>query len=447
MGKIVRNYMLLLIVSILFGASLMLFTYSLPLDKVYEHIEESRSIYESDRTNWFGNSQFAVLDLYTEQLMLNISIFRPYESLIDNSVLNAYFVSQNDSDNSFLKILDETDISKSGAVVSYERYWHGYLVFLIPALELINVGEIKSVLLIVQLIMFSLVVYGLSKYDLRYVFAFAASAIIINPAMTSLCFQYADIYMISMFFMICVLYGDGWLSQGNRYIYFWAIEGVVVAFVDFFTYPLVALGIPLLTLMIIRNNGFKDNCKKVIQYSLSWGIAYIVMWFGKFFEVELFTDVPMIEKGISQIVYRTVGDATESGIENDSYAATLRAMGRIIKEPPMLLNLLLMIVGIIFISIIIRKKRKESKSLIQKSVMKELALKELLPVCFISMWPFVYFLVVKNHSVVHPWIEYRELAITVYGVGIILIKAISMKIGNNILQNDDILDNSVSEKN
>ncbi len=47
-----------------------------------------------------------------------------------------------------------------------------------------------------------------------------------------------------------------------------------------------------------------------------------------------------------------------------------------------------------------------------------------IPVLVIGILPFVYYFVVRNHTAIHPWLEYRELAVTVFSVGVCGIKLI-----------------------
>lgn len=413
MRKVVLKLSLLIAISIALGTVLMVAVYSLPLEKVYEHMEESRDFYENGPVKLFGTAQYAVFDYTTEQYMLNNAIFRPYDRVIDNALINPHFQSNDVSVKyHFLCLLDGVDHSKAGKIVPYDRYWHGYLLYLVPALELVNVSEVKMILLIVEFILFSFVIIGLGKIDISYSFAFLISALFINPVMTAMCLQYADIYIISMFFTCMVLFADKWLANNNRYVLLFAINGIMVSYFDFFTYPLVALGFPLIALLLVQHNDNKCSFRKILQYSCSWGIAYIAMWAGKFAVAELFTDRDVFKEAINQVIFRTVGDASSVGIANDSYAATLRAMGRIVTEPPMLLLLLLLGVGVCLLSLFEKKK-------IRNGNFKDGFVVNL-PFLFITILPFIYYLVVKNHSVVHPWIEYRELALSVFGVGIII---------------------------
>lgn len=40
----------------------------------------------------------------------------------------------------------------------------------------------------------------------------------------------------------------------------------------------------------------------------------------------------------------------------------------------------------------------------------------IVPISFVGLYPFFWFFAVRNHSIVHIWISYRELAITAFAV-------------------------------
>ncbi len=53
-------------------------------------------------------------------------------------------------------------------------------------------------------------------------------------------------------------------------------------------------------------------------------------------------------------------------------------------------------------------------------------LKRMVPVALVDLSPFLWFLVVKNHTIVHPHLEFRGLAVTVWA-GLIVVAGMMEK--------------------
>lgn len=123
-------------ISIIICTFLMLLLYSMPTDRIYENAKESVSLYDTQMIrNWSGNTAYSKLDNFTDALMINIALYRPYESDVENAMLNSYIRYEglsNTMQQNLVTLL--TDGTESGTKNDYARYWHGYLVYLIPGL-------------------------------------------------------------------------------------------------------------------------------------------------------------------------------------------------------------------------------------------------------------------------------------------------------------------------
>jgi len=57
------------------------------------------------------------------------------------------------------------------------------------------------------------------------------------------------------------------------------LAGISTAFFDLLTYPVVALGIPLIIFTALTSEmGIRKNIKKIFEHSLSFSIGYAGMW-------------------------------------------------------------------------------------------------------------------------------------------------------------------------
>ena len=278
----------------------------------------------------------------------------------------------------------------------YPLYWHGYLVILKPALTFFNVSELRLLNLYFQMFLIA-----------------TALILIYKPITTAIDFQNSDIFYIILLATIFILWKNEMLLRRQNYLYFFLIIGIVTAYFDFLTYPITGLGIPL-CIFVLMNKDFFCNAEpkkvltKLFSSSFAWGFGYGGMWFGKW--LVIYTRIVVYIKNtkatdvfygaINQIVYRS--SSSEGGITFTTLDVFKRNFDAMFSGPlPIILGLLI----ILFLCFLIIKRQKIS-------VTKSMALTFL----FIAVMPFIWYAVVKNHSYVHPFLAYRDLAITIFGL-------------------------------
>lgn len=394
--KTILKVLLLIIICIVAATLLMNFVYSLPLDRIIANAENSINVYsENIVKQWAGWTRYSHISNTSDEVMINEAICRPYNSSISNALLNPHY---NVSLEGYFKGL-------STGIENFGRYWHGYLAYIIPCLLFTNAGGIRMIMLIVQFLLIVTMVIELGKYNKIYSYIFAITVLFINPITTAISFEDADIFIIMMVFSIIILKYNEWLKKNDRYIMLFTLNGIAVAFIDFLTYPLVAWGIPLSIMLLINKDNFKNNFFKILFMSIAWVSGYALMWAGKWVVASLFTSENIIADGINQVLFRTAGDSY-------TFLETLEKIWTSINDVPMLLLYVIAIVVLIIYAI---------KHKLKLSINKD-NLSEILPQLIICISPFVWYFIVRNHSYVHPWFEYRELAVTVWTILIASLK-------------------------
>ena len=88
------------------------------------------------------------------------------------------------------------------------------------------------------------------------------------------------------------------------------VIGSFTSFVDLFTTPLIALGIPLLVYFLLKQKNEETSVKEqiidLIKLSILWGLGYGLTWFAKWALVDIIYGRGIIKNAIEQIVFRTV---------------------------------------------------------------------------------------------------------------------------------------------
>ena len=410
---IIKMFMLL-IVSIVIGTVLMLGVYSIPNRTIKAHLEESTSLFTQDENkveNWIGSLRYGIIDNSTDSTMLNISLCREYDSVIDNALLNPRY----EVDKDLAEKLGSSDLTlflnnQNGKTINYPRYWHGYLLYLIPGLLITNVGGLKEILMCVEFLLAMLLLYKLSKIDPIYMLAYGVTLLFINPVTVALNFQNADIYLLTIIFSLVILFFNDWLKKNNRYYLLFVLFGILTVYIDFLTYPLVTLGVSLITLCIVNDFDFKESIKDTVICSLCWAFGYIGMWFGKWAVASILTNTNVIEDAINSVLLRSSNvDNTGNSV---SFFETLSIFKESIHDTPVVILGFISLV-IIFIYMFVNK---------YKLVVNKETLLNLLPYLLIFTIPYMWVFVVRNHFATHQFLEYRTMAISVLAKLVIIIR-------------------------
>ena len=411
---------LIVLISIVVGTLALVCVYSLPTKRIEQHLNESTSLYNQDENkvdNWIGYLRYAKIDNYTDALMLNAALCREGDNTIENALLNPHYTVSSELANelghsNISLFLNEKTIT---GVAYYSRYWHGYLLYLIPCLLLCNVGGVRVIMMFVQFLLAMLLLYKISQISPIHMFAYAVTFLFINPITTVLNFQNADVYIISMLASIAVLYLNDWLKENNRYPLIFTLIGVLTSYFDFLTYPLVSWGIPMITMLLINKKDLKEQIKTVICCAIAWAFGYAGMWAGKWLVTSIFTDVNVFTEAFSAIVQRS--SSIDNVGEAVSFAKAIDLFVESVNDVPMML-LLILSLSIISLYMFFNKKLK---NLCLDN------LKGILVYLLVGLAPFVWAFVIRNHFSTHQFLEYRTMAVSVLAILISLIEMFNPK--------------------
>lgn len=402
--KSLIKYIAVLLTCILIATVIMSLLYALPVREMKRHAAQSKTMfYEEIIHNWCGDFGYTKLDTYTDSIMINVAVTDAYDSPIRGAMLNPNVLKYSGVEaerNLIANLNDEPDLVYS----SYSRYWHGYLLYLKPLLLFFNICDIKMLMLFVQLMLIVWVEILLAKESESYAMFFGLVILFLNPITTVMSFQFADIMMIALLSMIVVLRRKT-MSSGETCLLF-LLNGVAVAFFDFLTYPVAAIGIPLITLLLVNSFSLKESFKRIVFSSLAWGSGYGVMWAGKWIVAYLLTGENVAMDGLSRVSLR-LGTA---GVEAGSWLDTISGIFWIFANRPMYV---LAIAAVVFSVVFLTKSRTAS----------HISISRLLPMALVGLFPFFWFFVVRNHSFTHPVLEFRNLSVTFWAVLSMVLKS------------------------
>ena len=263
----------------------------------------------------------------------------------------------------------------------------------------------------IEFLLAILLLYKLSKIDPIYMFAYAIALLFINPVTVALNFQNADIYILTLLFSNVILFFNDWLKENNRYYLLFTLIGILTVYFDLLTYPVVTLGVSLITMLLVNKKSIKD----VILCSLSWTLGYLGMWLGKWAIASLLTNTNVIEDAINSITIRS-SNLDNSGI-SVSFIDVMNIFKESIHDTPMVV-LGILSIAIIALYMIINK---------YKPVINKEYFVSIVPFAVVMIIPYAWAFVIRNHFVTHQFLEYRTMAISVLAKLVIIIKLFKKK--------------------
>lgn len=374
--------------------------YSIPSSLVRDNVLESSFVHlrEQEVYSWTRKLPGSKIDNFTASLMLNNASFIGRDSIFYDSITNprTEYGGRNQSSNLFFSV-HEKDLSKA-KIVDYFVYWHGYTVILKPLLMFFNITEIRHINGIVQLILLLGALYLVYKrLGIRFVLAFLGAIFFINPVSMAMSLQFSSVYYIMLLSIIFLF----WLKNPDWRLFLWI--GIFTAFLDLLTAPLLTLAIPLVFYCSLNHGGVRDDFRNFTKANLAWGIGYSLMWLLKWVIVCIFTEKKIVKFVIDCIIYRMRGEGYgETSIKSFDYLTVL-------KENFSELNFEVSYFAILFILLLILISNFKKNIVFKKDY-------RMLFLVIISLYPFVWYFIFINHSIVHPLLTYRELVITIFAI-------------------------------
>lgn len=412
---------LIIFISVLIGVLMLMLVYSLPTEKMFIKVNAAKSVWQNEGIgySWAEGRGSAGIDNFTNSIMVKKVIFPGTGSVVEDALLNPSVEYKNSNQvQSLIKQLRHEEDNKHTA--TYSRYWHGYLLFLKPVFLFCTFGYIRMLNLFAQMLLTGYLLMKLfTNFGKGYCFAYFITYLFLNPVSLSMSFQYSTMFYLMTFFSMVVLLKWDCIRKKLNYLWLFLAAGIATAFFDCLTYPMVSLGIPFIVLLLKLNQdgmlcSFREAaCQKLFASTCFWGIGYGGMYFGKWVIATLLTNENVIATAINQAKYRasyhTV--AGEGGRAITPLSAISRNLQIIAHEPTIIILGILLIV--LAYRLYVYRKDASLKSALGKSLL------------LTSLLPFLWYAVLCNHSYVHSWFTYREMAIFVFAVGCYFSNALS----------------------
>lgn len=394
MNKICKSalfYISFLIVSSLLFMCLMWWVYLIPIEKIRPNV--AKSVNQVPVLLFSDFHSYKVhKDDFTDALMLNEASFLGREPLYDALLNPRVEPAGRWNQLGDLAIGVHTPSLSNMPIIDYGRYVHGHLLFLKPLLVFFDLQAIRMINLAVHLILLlSVLILLYRRLNFKYSLAYFCAFLFLSPEVTWQCLQYATSVNVMLLATLWVLLTK---DPFDKYIFF--IIGVITSAFDFLTFPLITLGVPLITYICLYDGSFKDNVVCVIKNSLLWGLGYAGVFLGKWLLATLITHQNVLLEGWENFLYRS--GQTENMLLGEVIKANLAEFYHVET---------LYFFGVFLLGLIISYLFKPYKMTTSKNS---------LIVLGIGFMPFVWYVIMLNHSAVHHFMTYRILTISAYAV-------------------------------
>lgn len=220
------------------------------------------------------------------------------------------------------------------------------------------------------------------------------------------------------------MWGGGYNLQQLGLLFL--VIGMLTSYIDFFTAPLLTLGIPLIYFMLLndrkyRQDSFRKNMWSLVASSAAWGFGYFGCWGMKWLIASPILERNVIEEAMTSMIYRTVKTYhTKTGYDTGSLRAIVMNLFAIL--PPGITSadwkwffgiILIIVLVLLVIFVKFHVGRQELKATI--------------PFLVVAAYPYVWFMVIAQHTSIHYIFTYRIELMTLLGVFIAYGKSIRIR--------------------
>ena len=372
----------------------MTLVYCIPTSWIQGNVEKSIEVLEGEGEYpmYFFYRHSAIIDIHTDKLM--------YESLIQN---RDYY----------------NPIQAAMSINQYPRYWHGYQVLLRPLTVVFQVQELRYLGMLTFHLLFFWSAWLMAKktkplYAMFYVLTVASGYVVFLPV----CFQFLTTFLVLFVSLIVLLrrYDKNKPLPAVKWMLYFFVVGMVENFFDFLTYPILTLGIPLVLLLWLRvrdeRTDFRGNFWFMFKASLSWFFGYALTWISKWLLSAAILGVRYFWRTMSVVQYRLEGSEEEPLDRIGTIQRNLKAWLNVQDGGVISWSKIALLILIVAVVLIIWRKLKDWK-----------AVGAYLPILFVAAYPYIWYLVMSNHSQIHYWYTYRAQLVALFA-GLVFLASI-----------------------
>lgn len=410
MLKKVKISAIILICAIILGTILQFAVFALPVDKMEENVKKSAAIFKTEGAYraLIPGIYTTTQDNYTDAAMLMQAIYNGGQSLVDRT-MNVY-CNMADDKNYMESLIAYCETGQADRIHSYYWYWHGYMIFLKPLLLFFDYGNIRIINSFFQMAVVATLILCLQKKGYTsYILPFGAAFLVLSPMTINLSLQFSTCYYIMMISSIIILKFYTILENKNLFYLVFFATGMATSFFDFFTYPVLTVGMPLLVYFILNNKAsIRYITRKFVENCLFWGIGYLSFWMGKWLVASILLQKNCFAQGFAKITLHTSNQMGVDLKETFPISEVFKRNFLWMDQKSYIIIFMTIFVYLLVITI----RNKISKESMIKSI----------PILVIGLFPMLWYIIACTHAYFHYWMEYRHCILFVFALPAAIIK-------------------------
>lgn len=419
-NKIIENLKIffviniIILISIFLGTFLLYLSYKIPHSNMEKNVYKSYQVFEKEGDHPAVINQLkeqSRLDNFTDALMLlntitdsNISTLKQCLLVYRYGDLYALPI------NTLKKISNHEKVTE---IVSYPRYWHGYLIVLKPLVSIFNYKQIRLINGLFQMLIISFVILLFCKRKkYKLIIPYILLILVLMPPVIFKSLQYSTVWYIFNIGILFLLLFSNKINLSFKYVlYIFGILGAMTAYFDFYTYPIVTFGIPAIIYFSIFDSKNDNKIYKFFSIGFSWAYTYFTVWVSKWIIGTIFTDENVIRNALETAGGR-VSNIDSAGQEFTRMSAVSRNIDLFFNK-----YIVISLLIVLFIFIVISIKKYNLKNIRD--------IKSQWPLIIIGMMPFMWYYVFGNHSYIHYWMTNKGLCVTYFAIVMIMINSLT----------------------
>lgn len=307
---------------------------------------------------------------------------------------------------------DKSPLFQAMSITEYERYWHGYLVWLRPLSVFFSLPEIRLILSLLNISLFFvslLLIHARFGFRVSVPFSFMWFSCFGMVTLASIQYSTVSLLLYTGVIVLLKIYKPE--KKMLPYIFF-LVMGSLVNFFDLLTYPLSTLTLPLSLMCIIDiKEGIKtkETIVKCLKSSVAWSVSYAFTWVIKWILGNLITGYDVLKNATEAAKIRSIG-------HDGQVIDRIKVITESIKVPLLYEYVLIICPICILIALILKKGKQVIMTL---------------PLIMISLYPYIWFEVFCEHSTTHAFFTYRAQMGSIFSVTAV---AIIVLLGINATQ-------------
>ncbi len=451
---------ILILCSVMAGTLLLTATFLLPVEPARQHAEESLydmiEVREDPKGDTLRKRIVGLKENFTDTLMVQNCLEKVEgKGLLEHAMYVYHYDIQGENETTWLTEESLVRFLRQGTegmhLREYSKYWHGYLVFLKPLLLLLSWEQLEVFLLVIQILFLALVV-AVSCYRKKPCLGLGllCTLLFMKPLRIWMSLAMSVCWWIILAAVLVLLLFQEKIEKRNWQGEFFLLVGIVTAYLDFLTYPIATLGIPLCVWLIQYQEMTQDGkavaqgtaagldgktaqdpttgsgrkqgrglsglagvCGHIFWPCICWAVGYAGMWGMKWVTAELTCQTGTLRNAVWSIITR----AEPLDGYHSFFSGIFRTWNAMIGQYDALwygiLFGLIAATAVVSGLVCLRKARNRDWMV------------TMLALAVVAMLPVGWMILTQNHTAIHSLFTFRILGISILALWCMSISSIA----------------------